>query len=148
MSKKITAEEAAKNLKTRMHHLPVAAARKMARKFQKFRKALLAARDAGAKVPPDTPDIAICYSFNLAPVQKLLAQKKAAGLRIYLAINESKELTPVLVAFDKSGQNITGSALTAAGISKSKKQAKDSGDDDGVLDDGQGYPPYPAPPIP
>ncbi len=139
-------------LQAKSHQIDLAKAKKMARKYQKFAKELAAAVAAGSPAPADTPPLPNAYQFNKKGVQKLLKETGAVGLRIYPGLDDNGQMTLVLVAFDEKGENITYPPVAPmAKKAKSGKALKSGGDEDpneGVLDDTQTCPPYPAPPLP
>lgn len=154
MPKKPTKAEAVKLLQAKSHQIDLAKAKKMAKKYQKFAKALAASVAAGAPAPADTPPLPYAYQFNKKGIQKLLKETGAVGLRIYPGLDDQGQMTLVLVAFDENGNNITYppvTPLTKDKAGKARKALKSGGDEDpneGVLDDTQICPPYPAPTTP
>lgn len=124
----------------------------MAKKYQKFAKALAASVAAGAPAPADTPPLPNAYQFNKKGVLKLLKETGAVGLRIYPGLDDEGQMTLLLVAFDEQGENITYPPVSPAVAPKAAKGSKalkaDEDPDEGVLDDTQRCPPYPAPPTP
>ncbi|HSC53868.1 MAG TPA: hypothetical protein VLC98_09620 [Phnomibacter sp.] len=153
MAKKISAKTSIEQLQKKSHKVNHAQAIKMAKRYQKFVKELNAAAESGGTVPASLPVFSNSISFNKKGIQKLLKEPTAVGFRIYPAINDNKELTTVLVAFDAEGNNITyASALATPKKASKAKGTLKAGDeeepDEGVLDDGQLEPPVNAPKLP
>jgi hypothetical protein len=152
MSKSIKLQQATQALQGHQHQIPLDKAKKMAKKFQRFRNQLAKAKKEGGKVPEDSPEMANCFAFNKKDVLKVLKPTEAVGLRIYPGISDAAELTVVLVAFDAEGKNIDGETypilLKSAKSGKPKKSGNGDDPNDGVLDDAQRCPPYTAPPTP
>jgi hypothetical protein len=150
MAKKIPVDQALTALSTNKHAISKANADKWAKRYQKFAKDLAKAVANGTPPPPGTPDMGVAFSFNKKNVQKILKETGAVGLRIYPGINDDKKLTTILVAFDAQGNNITYTEVVVA-KAKAGKGLKAGGNDDpddGLLDDAQSSPPYPAPTLP
>lgn len=149
MAKRISRIEGMSKLSASNHRITLANARKMAGKYQKFRKNLAAARANNEKVPADTPEQAICYSFNKESILQLLKPDAAVGLRIYPGITHDNRENMVLVAFDADGNNITSEHPSASVLLKAGKKSSlnliTEDPNDGVLDDGMSNPPYSAP---
>jgi len=151
MAKKIPAAQAFTALAASKHSISKANADKWAKRYQKFVKDLAKAVAAGTPPPANTPEMGYAFSFNKKSVQKILKESGAVGLRIYPGINDDGKLTMILVAFDEAGNNITYTEMPAAAKGKPTKGVKTTaGDDpdDGLLDDAQMCPPYPAPVVP
>ena len=154
MAKKIPVKQAMDELSGSEHSISKAAADKWAKRYQKFIKDLNKAVAEGTPPPANTPEIGYAFSFNKKSVQKILKVVHAVGLRIYPGINDEGRLTMILVAFDADGNNITYTQMPAAAKSKTGKTVKTaatSGEDDpddGLVDDSQLCPPYPAPTVP
>ena len=151
MAKKIPVTQAITTLSANKHSISKANADKWAKRYQKFVKDLAKAVAAGTPPPPNTPALGYAFSFNKKSVQKVLRETSAVGLRIYPGINDEGKLTMILVAFDAEGNNITYTQMPAAAKGKAGKAVKTTqGDepDDGLLDDAQTCPPYPAPTVP
>lgn len=151
MGKKIPVGQAVAALAASKHAISKANADKWAKRYQKFVKDLAKAVASGSPAPANTPSMGSSFAFNKKSVQKILKETGAVGLRIYPGINDDKCLTTILVAFDADGNNITYTEMPAAAKSKTKKPVKTTdGDDtdDGLLDEAQSNPPYPAPTLP
>lgn len=152
MPKKPTKAEAVRLLQAKSHRIALAEARKMAKKYQKFAKALATSVAAGAPAPAETPSLPNSYQFNKKSVLKLLKENGAVGLRIYPGLDDEGQMTLLLVAFDEQGENITHPAVSSAVTPKATKVSKtlkaEEEPYEGVLDDTQRCPPYPAPPTP
>lgn len=151
MNKKIPVAQAIASLAASKHAIAKADADKWAKRYQKFIKALANAVAEGAPAPAITPEMGQVFSFNKKGVQKILKESGAVGLRIYPGINDDKKLTMILVAFDAAGNNITYTEMPVAAKSKTGKPLKNQPpekSDDGLLDDAQVCPPYPAPSLP
>lgn len=148
MAKKLTKADAVLQLQAKSHRIDLAKAKKMAKKYQKFAKALAESVATGAPAPADTPPMPNAYQFNKKGVVKLLKETGAVGLRIYPGLDDEGQMTLLLVAFNEQGENITYPPVAPATAKSGKALKADGEPDEGVLDDTQRCPPYPAPPTP
>lgn len=136
-AKKISAEEAMQDLKSRKHHVEEATAASMIKKYQSFRTKMARAKNTEGPVPPKSPDLPIAITYNKKAIQRLLKQPGTEGIRIFPAINADNMLTLVLVAIDAAGETIKSSAVASKSTTPTPGTT--------TVDEGQMSPPYPAP---
>jgi hypothetical protein len=105
------------NLKDLSHAIPLDEAAAMTKRYRDHRNSML-------KPEFENRDIlAICETFNKAPVQALIADPVCVGLRIYYGMDENLLCHAILVGVNDKGEDILPSADSAS--------VSSSGTDDG-----------------
>jgi hypothetical protein len=139
---KITQVQAMQDLKITNHQISADFAALMVKKYKRFRRKMIQAKNTDGVCPSNAPDLPLCLTYNKTAIHNLLKTPSCTAIRIYLAINDNGQLTLVMVGVDATGENMlddksTSSAKASKAISKATSVA--------LLDEGQASPPYPPP---
>jgi hypothetical protein len=73
-AKKISAEQAMEDLKSRKHHVEESAASSMVKKFKSFRSKLVSAQNGEGAIPKNTPEFPVAVTYNKKAIQSLIKQ--------------------------------------------------------------------------